>query len=387
MKSSAIRFADARCSLGSDLDSCVEQLLNAPPNPAREHFDRQQDPVSMPYFSLPYPGGQRPPATEIVYRHLVEMGEQALQACQLDSAARQRTGLFLGSSSFDVGVSEQQYRAGLESDRPELAVPMPIIGYGKLAQSTGRQLGLSPCRFTYSTACTSSANALLYAHRLLQSGVIDHALVMGFEFFNETTLLGFHGLGLISPGETMAPFSAQRDGLILGEGCGLVLLSRDHGASPLQLRGGAAATDNHSLTAANSDGSSLAEVIRQALDDSGISAADIVAIKAHGTASLMNDEAEAAGLLRLFAQPLPPIFALKPYCGHTLGASGALEMALTLGCLLRNRLPANPLATPDPQLGIGLLPAPVAAPQGHYLFNCFAFGGNNNALVVEHLSL
>src|SRR5690606_14559770 len=150
--------------------------------------------------------------------------------------------------------------------------------------------------YTYSTACTSSANAVLYAHRMLEAGVIDHALVVGLEHFNQMTVLGFHGLGLISPAGAMMPFSRGRDGLILGEGCGLILLSRSENEASLQICGGAIATDNHSLTAANVDGSSLAAVITQALSDSSITAETIIAIKAHGTASLMNDEAEAAGL-------------------------------------------------------------------------------------------
>jgi 3-oxoacyl-[acyl-carrier-protein] synthase-1 len=302
-----------------------------------------------------------------------------------------------------MGVSEARYRQQLQqqdlqqhlpqlerqqlqppSANAELAVPMGIIGYGKLAQSLGQQFALSPHRYTYSTACTSSSNALLYAHRLLQAGVIDHALVLGIEFFNHTTLLGFYGLGLISPSQSMRPFSAGRDGLMLGEGCGLLLLSRDASAARMHLCGGAVATDNHSLTAANIDGSSLAAVIGQALADSAITAADIVAVKAHGTASMLNDEAEAAGLRRVFAETaMPPIFALKPFCGHSLGASGALEMALTIGCLERELLPANPQLEDDSALGIRLLHQSESAPIGHYLFNCFAFGGNNNALILR----
>lgn len=382
MKPSAIRFTDVRCSLGTSAEPCVDRLLTADNQPQQEVFAQQRDTVTMPYFSLPLSGESRPPAADVVYRHLQEMGENALQQCGFTAEDCLRTGLFLGSSSFDVGVSEQLYQQQLETD-PQNAVPMPIIGYGKLAQNIGDYLQLSPYRFTYSTACTSSANALLYAHRLLQTGLIDHALVMGFEFFNETTLLGFYGLGLISPGGAMQPFAAGRDGLIPGEGCGLVLLSREFPAASVYFCGGAISTDNHSLTAANSDGSSLAAVIQEALDDSGVSATDIVAIKVHGTASLMNDEAEAAGLARVFADALPPAFALKPFCGHTLGACGALEAALTLGCLARGQLPANPQARFDSQLGIRLQSQPLAAPYGHYLFNCFAFGGNNNALILQ----
>lgn len=380
---SAIRYADARCTLGLSLEECVDNLLAARQLPGKETFPDQQDPVTMPYFGMPLDRPRLEPA-EIIYPQIHAMVSKALNG--LTPAERKRTGIFLGSSSFDVAVSEHLYRQQL-SDCAKLAVPMPIIGYGKLAQGVAHQFDLSPQVYTYSTACTSSANALLYAHRFLQAGAIDHALVLGMEFFNHTTLLGFYGLGLISPGELMMPFSRHRDGLILGEACGLLLLSRAGEAAAIEVCGGAVATDNHSLTAANIDGSSLAAVIQQAMGDSQAAAGDIVAIKAHGTASLMNDEAEAAGLKRIFTQAMPPTFALKPFCGHTLGACGALEMALTIGCLRRGFLPANPQQVPDPALGIELLAQPQSAPDGFYLFNCFAFGGNNNATILRKVAL
>lgn len=383
----AIRYADARSTLGLSLADCVSHLLAGKIQPSTERFDDQLDPVQMPYFSLPIKHPVRPLPAEIIYPYLQSMTRNALDAAQLTASERKRTGLFLGSSSFDVAVSERQYQQVLQGPKPASAVPMPIIGYGMLAQTLGQQLGISAQRHTYSTACTSSANALLYAHRMLHAGVIDHALVVGMEFFNHTTLLGFYGLGLISPSATMRPFSRGRDGLVLGEGCGVLLLSRDLQSSSIHLCGGAIATDNHSLTAANIDGSSLASVIEQALSNSQIDAHAIVAVKAHGTASLMNDEAEAAGLRRVFGTELPPTFALKPFCGHTLGASGALEMALTIGCMQQGLLPANPQFEPDPELGICLTNKVSPAPTGHYLFNCFAFGGNNNALVVHRGSL
>lgn len=383
----AIRYADARSTLGLSLDDCVANLLAGKIQPGTEQFDDQLDPVQMPYFSLPIKQPLRPAPADIIYPYLHSMTLNALDSAGLTTAERKRTGLFLGSSSFDVCVSELQYQVALRGPNPALAVPMPIIGYGKLAYDLGQQLAISVHRYTYSTACTSSANALLYAHRMLLAGVIDHALVVGMEFFNQTTLLGFYGLGLISPSQTMRPFSCGRDGLILGEGCGVLLLSRDTQASPIQLCGGAIATDNHSLTAANIDGSSLAAVIEQALANSDVDAKSIAAVKVHGTASLMNDEAEAAGLRRVFGEQLPPTFALKPFCGHTLGASGALEMALTIGCMQKGLLPANPQFESDPELGVSLISDVSPAPTGHYLMNCFAFGGNNNALIVRRESV
>jgi 3-oxoacyl-[acyl-carrier-protein] synthase-1 len=379
----AIRYLDARSALGLSLDECVDNLL-AGRRPWRWHdFPQLQEPLQMPYFALPESTGAE--ATRI-YAHLQEMTAKAIAAQGLDATQRARTGLFIGSSSYDVGVSEDNYREKLHAD--PTAVPMGIIGYGKMAERLRGEFRLSPHCYSYSTACTSSANALLYAQRLLAGGLIDQALVIGVEFFNQTTLLGFHSLGLISPTQRLAPFANNRDGLILGEACALVMLGRPDDSAPVQLElcGGAIATDNHSLTAAIADGSSLATVMAAAFADTGVAAADIKAVKAHGTASLMNDEAEAAALKQVFAESLPAIFALKQFCGHTLGACGALELALAAGCLLRNRLPSNPGHNFDPVLGVGLNIQAGAAPDGHYLFNCFAFGGNNNALIVRKTS-
>lgn len=380
----AIRYLDARSALGLSLDECVDNLL-AGRRPWRWHnFPQLQEPLQMPYFALP--DSTNAPATRI-YSHLQEMTANAIAAQGLDAAQRARTGLFIGSSSYDVGVSEANYQRELHADATS-AVPMGIIGYGKMAECLRSEFQLSSHCYSYSTACTSSANALLYAQRLLAGGLIDQALVIGVEFFNQTTLLGFHSLGLISPTQRLAPFANNRDGLILGEACAVVMLGRRDDSAPVQLElcGGAIATDNHSLTAAIADGSSLAIVMAAALAETGVAAADINAVKAHGTASLMNDEAEAAALKQVFAGSLPAIFALKQFCGHTLGACGALELALAAGCLLRNRLPSNPGHNVDPVLGVGLNIQAGEAPDGHYLFNCFAFGGNNNALVVRKTS-
>ena len=380
---SAIRYADARCALGLSLTECVTNLRDAPRPPVTYNFPDLLDPVAVPYFALPADMcANRGHDEGFIYQQLQAMVAKALATEALSLDERHRTGLFIGSSSFDVGLSEQKYQRKLNG-APETAVPMSIVGYGKLAQRLQQEFELSPHIYTYSTACTSSANAALYAHRMIEAGAIDHALVVGLELFNQMTVLGFHGLGLISPAGAMLPFSRGRDGLILGEGCGLILLSRSDDETLLHICGGAIATDNHSLTAANVDGSSLAAVIAQALSDSSITAETIIAIKAHGTASLMNDEAEAAGLRRAFAADIPPIFALKPFCGHTLGASGALEMALTIGCIQQGFLPLSPQPDPDPELQISLINRLQPAPDGHYLFNCFAFGGNNNALILR----
>ena len=374
-----VHYMDAHCALGLGLESSVAGVLAAEQPVTELTFDQLRDPVRIPYFELP-----QDLTGDNLYQHLERVCAQALSG--LNPEQRKRTALLLGSSSFDMQVAEACYRDDLTQRGPEQAVPMPIVGYGKLAQRLGDRFGLSLQRHSYSTACTSSANAILYGHRMLAAGLADYALVLGVERLNHTSVLGFHGLALISPTQRMRPFSRERDGLLLGEAVGALLLSRDApaaGAPRLRLCGGAIGTDNHSLTAANTDGQQLAQVIHAALADSQLSVPELVGVKVHGTASLKNDEAEAAALSTVFGGSLPAAFALKPFVGHTLGASGVLEAALTLGCLAQGKLPANPGVQPDPALAVTLNQAVRAAPKGPYLFNCFAFGGNNNALIIS----
>lgn len=374
----AIRAYDAHCALGRGARACAKKLLAGGVSPTVRHFDQLLEPLSLPWFAMPGGDGD-------LYQTLTEVVGHCLDSAGLDREARRRTAVLLGSSSFDVQVSEARYRDDLAL-RGVAAGSMPIVGYGKLANRLATEFELSAYHYTYSTACTSSANALLYGQRLIAAGRVDHALVVGLEWRNHTSILGFQGLGLLSPSGAMHPFDSNRDGLLLGEGIGCILLSHPQRASAQlpRLAGGAIGTDNHSLTAANVDGEQLSRVIARALSDSEITTDALVGIKAHATASLKNDEAEAAAIKRVLGEKLPPVFALKPWCGHTLGASGALELAITLACLDGGNMPINTRARNDGELGIALQREAMPAPAGYYLFNCFAFGGNNNALVIHH---
>lgn len=380
---SVIRYIDAHCALGHGLKPCIDNLLLGKKPLSSMQFDSQRDPVTLPYFSFP------DTQTVDIYQQLETICHSAIHRSELSTEDCKRTAILLGSSCFDVQVSEAKYSADLQVRGYEQALPMPIVGYGKIAERLRHALELSPHAYTYSTACSSSANALLNAHRLLQAGIVDHALVIGMELSNHTTLLGFHGLSLLSPTKTMRPFEEGRDGMLLGEALSVLILSRKDAMLANQkaygeLCGGAIGVDNHSLTSANDDGFSLSDAMTAALKDASITAEEIVGIKAHGTASLKSDDGEAAALQRQFNQALPQTFTLKPFCGHTLGASGALETSLTLGCLARGVLPGNPFLTENKPMGIPLLKQNTEAPTGHYLFNFFAFGGNNNVFIIKH---
>jgi 3-oxoacyl-[acyl-carrier-protein] synthase I len=182
----------------------------------------------------------------------------------------------------------------------------------------------------------------------------------------------------------MRPFDRRRSGLVPGEACAAVVISCEPTGTAWTFAGGANLCDTHSISATNPDGSAIADVIHQAAQASSIDLTEIGALKTHGTASLSNDEAEVAGLRRVFERP-PTLCALKPYIGHTYGACGIVELALFCGAISRGVLPATPgICAGDSDLNVMLNQEARTPPPGKFMLNYFGFGGSNTSLVVAN---
>jgi 3-oxoacyl-(acyl-carrier-protein) synthase len=304
--------------------------------------------------------------------------EEALRGAALTAPQRRAMALYVGSSSFDISESESAYRRELANGSG--ALPLRSSSVANVADGVRRRFDLNGEDFTFNTACTASANGLSYAARMIRSGAIEHALVLGVELINDLTALGFLGLNLLSRSE-MRPFDARRDGLVLGEACSAVVLGPGD-PERFHVLGGASVCDTHSMVSAHADGSSIAAVMREALASARLAAGDIAAVKAHGTANPANDDAEAAGLRSVFA-PLPPVCALKPHLGHTLGASGLTELVLCYRAVEDGFLPATPgIGADDPATGIRLNQTERPISRGCFMLNSFGFGGSNTSLVI-----
>jgi 3-oxoacyl-[acyl-carrier-protein] synthase I len=308
---------------------------------------------------------------------------EALDASGLSRAQQARASLLLGTSSLDVSIGEHDYASALA--RGEDVHPlMTNSNMGEMGRRIARRHGLGGPDFTLNTACTASANALAYADALLRTGRAEHVLVVGVELFNRTTAFGFKSLELLSE-RGMRPFDRNRSGLVLGEACAALVVGRDKGAGSFRLRGSANMCDTHGVSAANPDGSTVAAVMASALENAKLSPPDILAVKAHGTASLLNDEAEAAGLQRIFGDRIPPVVALKPFMGHTFGACGLAELVAFCAAAEAGFLPGTPGVSPDAgDLGVSLTQGPTPVGRGDFLLNYFGFGGNNTSLVVSN---
>jgi 3-oxoacyl-[acyl-carrier-protein] synthase-1 len=363
-------------AIGNNVAEIAKQGEKGESRPSTIEISQSEVNTRMPYFSINQPNVDVGPAR--IYQIIDKAVAQAVEDSGLTTEQLSRAGLFIGSTSFDMNRCESAIKASSKTDQ-DIADQIPT--FNCLAEYISSKFIINGPAYTFNTACTSSANALLYAADFIRSGDITHALVLGVEFFNEITTLGFSGLDLIS--ETgMKPFDETRDGLILGEGCGAVIISAQEKLQGFAFLGGANISDNYSITASNPNGKSIQKVIQQALDNTELNKQDIALVKAHGTASLSNDDAEAAGLEHVFGDAIPPIVALKPLIGHTLGACGINELILFMESLKRKKMIAYASnVASDYPLDIAIH-SDIPQKNGHYLLNYFGFGGNNTVLVI-----
>ncbi|MBI4995327.1 MAG: beta-ketoacyl synthase [Rhodocyclales bacterium] len=353
MKAVPIVGRGLACALGLDVAESVA-TLRAGGRPAGSH----QLPGGMgggfPYFSIPFEGhGWYQRARELVTRVAAEAGAQS--GC--------KGALFLATSSFDVGAVESGVDGAAVGD------------YRPFIDAVTGWLDWAGPVHAISTACTSSLNALIAAQALLNSGAVDEALVLGIELENRLTLGGFAALQLLS--RTISkPFGAGRDGLVLGESVAALRLAAQ-GDSAWRLLGGANVVDGTNPTGASE--SALGSMFAQALAASGLAADQIDLVKVQAAGSPGNDLAEARALRAAF-DPVPALVSLKSTIGHTMGASGAAEIALLTACLENGAWP-DPADAADPELGVRLAKAPP--PVRRLLATILGFGGSHAAVALE----
>ena len=200
----------------------------------------------------------------------------------------------------------------------------------RTAEVVGRHFGAAHRPLLVSNACISGVSAIVIAARLIRSGRYDHVFVAGFDLLSDFIVSGFNAFKSVSP-TLCRPYDAARDGLTLGEACGAVLLTRDRrlSATGVSVAGGGISNDANHISAPSRTGDGLWYAIRAALAEAGIGAGEIGLVNTHGTATAYNDEMESKAL-HLAGLCGVPCNSLKPYFGHTLGASGVIESIVTV---------------------------------------------------------
>lgn len=254
---------------------------------------------------------------------------------------------------------------------------------GNPAEWMRMHLRITGPAFVVSTACTSGAKALAAAARLIRAGICDAVIAGGVDSICPLTVSGFSALESVAA-QQCNPFSANRDGITIGEGAAIFIVSAAPG--PVRLAGYGESSDAHHISAPDPSGEGAEIAIRAALERASVGANQIGYINLHGTATPKNDLMESQVVSRLFGEHTPSS-STKPLLGHTLGAAGAIEAGICWQLLCdRGILPPHVWdKVTDPQL------APLALCEGetkldasrrYLLSNSFAFGGSNAALIL-----
>ena len=232
---------------------------------------------------------------------------------------------------------------------------------------------------SFSTACTSSSNAIGYAYEVLSKGLYKNALVVGADSLSQTTVGGFLSLGVLSS-EASKPFDTSRKGMNVAEGIACLLLEPEAKESSVEVCGVGYSSDAYHMTHPNAEGLGAKSAMQRALLSAGIDADKIDYINAHGTGTQANDSAEAQAIVSLFGKN-PYVSSTKSVTGHTLGASGAMEAIISMMLIEEGILPKNLFLTDAENKEISLLKESKKHNVEYILSNAFAFGGNNCSLI------
>lgn len=299
-----------------------------------------------------------------------------------------------------VAVSVATGIGGLESlenlissaytDSPRVSpLWIPMMMCNAAAAAISIRYGFGGPATTPVVACAAGAQAVSDAVRQIQWGYADAAVAGGAEgAIRRSTVEGFESAKALSTSGRARPFDVRRDGFVLGEGAGILVLEEreravGRGASILaEVVGAASTADAHHITAPHPEGEGAERAVRLALADAGLSAHEVGYVNAHGTGTDLNDRTEGMVVARVFGDGQPAVSSIKGTTGHALGASGAIEAMASVLAIHRRELPPNVgLTDLDPEIPLTDV-VTTARPwePGAAISNSFGFGGHNTVL-------
>ncbi|MEZ8825431.1 beta-ketoacyl-[acyl-carrier-protein] synthase family protein [Vibrio amylolyticus] len=321
-----------------------------------------------------------------------------------------RVAVVIGTSTSGISDGETAYKQLLDSKKFPDDFDYSKQELGNTSEFIAQYLGVTgPC-YAISTACSSSGRVFITAKRMLKAGLVDAVVVGGVDTLCQLTLNGFNSLEALS-NTLCQPFSAQRNGINIGESAAIMLLSLQAIESdiasassaknsplnasslstislsekkPIALLGTGDSSDAHHISAPHPDGIGAIKAMQNALDDANLTADDIGYINAHGTATPLNDSMESKAIYSLFGSSTP-VSSTKPLTGHTLGAASATEAAIAWYILNYDLpLPKQNCQDKASDIEISLVEEDVKLTKKAILSNSFAFGGNNISLIFGY---
>ncbi len=299
--------------------------------------------------------------------------DQAMENCKgpLDA-------IVVGVTTGGMAETERHLMAG--ENNPALYRHHAI---SSVAKDLSDRFRCSGPAITVSTACSSGGAAIKLAKEMIQKGLAQRVLAGGADALCRLTYYGFKSLQLIDP-KGARPLDADRNGMSVAEGAGMLLLEKA-GAdkSAACLLGAGLSCDAWHPAKPHPEGKGAVAAMDLALDDAGVDASEIDYINLHGTGTIDNDLSEAVAIGRVFEPSLPLVSSVKGATGHSLAASGAIEAVISALCIQNAFAPANAgCATVDPKIRLNPIAEPKSTDITTVLSNAFGFGGNNAALVI-----
>ncbi|MBR1612292.1 MAG: beta-ketoacyl-ACP synthase [Succinivibrio sp.] len=300
--------------------------------------------------------------------------------------ATDRIAVVLGTSTSGLEEVETELKSYLKDHQKHGLYMYYKQEFGDTSAFLADYLSLKgPC-YTISTACSSSARAIISGKRLIESGLADAAIVGGVDTLCTIPVNGFNAMGVLSENRCI-PFNENRSGINIGEAAGLMILTKEE--SNLFIAGTGESSDAYHISSPEPEGTGAIEGMKMALKDAGISTDDIGYINMHGTGTRLNDSMECKAVSKLFGKDTP-CSSTKYLTGHTLGAAGILEAVILCQILEYNlNLPEQnfTLDRKDPELDeCNLIQGKVKSDKKYMMSNSFAFGGNNTSIIIAKKS-
>jgi 3-oxoacyl-[acyl-carrier-protein] synthase II len=341
----------------------------------------------LPYFDSPKEARR----ADRVEQFALAAAAEAFEHAGRPDVAPERFGTIFASGIGGLITLEENVQVRLEKgERRVSPFLIPMLMANASGAAISMRYGLQGPNETVVTACAASSHAIGYAARLISWGMVDAVVTGGSEAcITPTGVAGFTNMTALSSSGVSMPFDVKRDGFVMGEGAAVFMLevyedAVARGATIVgEILGAGSNADAHHITAPSPGGTGAIRCMRLALDDAGLTPADIVQINAHGTSTPMNDAAEAEAVAAVFAGSLPPMTSTKGVTGHALGAAGALEAAAVLLSMEHGLIPptANTTEVLDGAPTNIVTGAPRPWTPGPAMSNNFGFGGHNGSLI------
>jgi 3-oxoacyl-[acyl-carrier-protein] synthase II len=392
--------------LGNDLDTYFQNLINGESGVSEvTRFDVSDYPTKIAaevreFDPSQYLDKKEARRMDLSEQYAIAASQKAIDDSRvnLDNIDKDRAGVVIGSGIGGITTFEKQHEILLKSGPSRVSpffIPMMIIDM--CAGLVSMRYDFRGPNYGTVSACASSSHAILDAFKIIQRGEADLIIAGGTEStITPTSMAGFCSAKAMStynvePAKASRPFDAQRDGFVMGEGAGIVIMeslesARSRGAEIYcEVIGAGMTCDAHHITAPEPEGRGARMAMTNAIKDAGINPGDIDYINSHGTATPLGDIAESKAIKSVMGEKAYkiPVNSTKSEVGHLLGAAGAIEFITAVLSLKANKIhPTINLENPDPECDLDYVPNTARDLEfDTFLSNSFGFGGHNVTLV------